>query len=91
MGGEPRSPDDEYAPSDDTLVENGFAYRWVCPICGASDDGFVPERDAPEIALDALQTHIRSAGGCGHGAPATIPLRWSVAQLQSCVRITYVL
>ena len=61
------------------------AYRWTCPICGSSNVGYPGGRDPNFSALAALQSHIRTVDGDGHGPQYELPDQWSRDELDTHV------
>jgi hypothetical protein len=48
-------------------------YRWICPICRATNIGVAGRKNAPQSAVDALRSHIRTSDGDGHGRKYELP------------------
>jgi hypothetical protein len=50
-------------------------YKWTCPICGRTKQGFGSANQTPvdKEAKNALLGHIRTSSGAGHGDPGVLP------------------
>ena len=60
-------------PGEEDTPVDGVVYRWECPLCAASNVGFVGHTDPHCSAIGALRSHIRVTGGDGHGPKNGVP------------------
>lgn len=72
------------AQDDETAVT---IYRWTCPICAQSRLVLAEGEEPQEMVLNALESHIRSVVGDGHGDENSFPDDFDSSMLSSCIEI----
>lgn len=62
-------------------------HRWTCPICGKASLVLAEGEEPQEMVRNALESHIRSAVGGGHGDGNSFPAGFDSSSVTAYIEV----